>query len=101
MKISCLMVTLDRPAFFDRSYACYLAQDYRDRELVIVCDGPAWYRRHIREKIEGRDDVRLVELGSRFTLGELRNVSMAFAAGELVAQWDDDDLHHPSRLDLQ
>jgi glycosyltransferase involved in cell wall biosynthesis len=101
VKISCLMVTLDRPDHFDRSLACYRAQDYPDRELVVVCDGPDWYRQLLREKTVGSDDVRLVLVQRRFPLGELRNMAVAFARGAVVAQWDDDDLYHPARLRLQ
>jgi glycosyltransferase involved in cell wall biosynthesis len=34
-------------------------------------------------------------------LGALRNVSLAAATGEIVCQWDDDDLNHPQRLERQ
>ncbi len=35
------------------------------------------------------------------TLGELRNRSLDAATGDYVIQWDDDDLHDPSRLQHQ
>src|SRR5262249_45824301 len=34
-------------------------------------------------------------------LGELRNVALQHARGDYVAQWDDDDWHHPDRLAAQ
>jgi glycosyltransferase involved in cell wall biosynthesis len=34
-------------------------------------------------------------------LGELRNISMEAAQGEIICQWDDDDYSHPERLMVQ
>ena len=34
-------------------------------------------------------------------LGALRNLSVAEARGDVVCQWDDDDLHHPDRIAMQ
>ena len=78
---------------------CYLRQTYAPRELVVLCDRPAT---ELRNHIESLNDptIRFVEAETG-TLGELRNASLAAARGELVAQWDDDDLCHPQRLELQ
>lgn len=35
------------------------------------------------------------------TLGDLRNIGLEQARGELVIQWDDDDWHHPQRMEIQ
>lgn len=37
----------------------------------------------------------------RAPLGELRNISLEHATGDLLCQWDDDDFYHPDRLLLQ
>lgn len=99
--ISCLMVTKDRPALARQAVACYRRQTYPNRELVVVDDGvdgalQRWCRglgdatiRFVRLPPEGR------------TLGDLRNVAVGNAAGEFVAQWDDDDLSDPRRLETQ
>ena len=49
----------------------------------------------------GRSDVRLVFLPSRVPLGALRNISVEHAQGDIICQWDDDDLSHSSRLGRQ
>ena len=41
------------------------------------------------------------EPGRKLSLGELRNLAIESAFGEYVAQWDDDDLNDPSRLEHQ
>jgi len=34
-------------------------------------------------------------------LGDLRNIGLREARGELIIQWDDDDWYHPQRIELQ
>jgi glycosyltransferase involved in cell wall biosynthesis len=106
--ISCLMVTLpvhDRFARLKHSIAGYLAQTHGRRELVVVLDAgtlgttAAAIKGHVATL--GRDDIRIIEVAGTPTLGALRNFSKASARGEVVCQWDDDDLHHPERLERQ
>ena len=105
--VSCLLVTLPVPqrlAYLKRSVAAYCRQTHRDAELVIVVDpGPAGARAAIVDHIAGlgRDDIRIVESPERRPLGALRNLSVASARGDFLCQWDDDDLHHPQRVERQ
>jgi glycosyltransferase involved in cell wall biosynthesis len=105
--ISCLMVALpvaNRWAGLKRSIADYLRQTWPRRELVIVLNGgdPA-VAGNIRAHVAalGRDDIHIVEPAGDLPLGALRNISKAAARGEIVCQWDDDDLYHPERLERQ
>jgi glycosyltransferase involved in cell wall biosynthesis len=105
--VSCLMVT--RPSarrlpLVQRSIDCYLRQSYPSSELVIVLDAAlAADRRALEGHVAGlrRTDVRVVQAPGQPTLGQLRNFAMDQAQGELVCVWDDDDIHHPQRLELQ
>src|SRR5580692_5125825 len=77
--ISCLMVTQPgREAFAARAAADFRAQSCPDKELVVVVDP--------------RDGT---------PLGELRNVALARARGDVVAIWDDDDRSARGRLAAQ
>ena len=102
-KVSCLTVTLDRLELLKEAIRCYCEQTYAQRELVIVTDGSSHYARSINRHLEAlaRDDIRLVHIEGRRSLGELRNLSLEEATGDLVCQWDDDDLNHPERLRAQ
>jgi glycosyltransferase involved in cell wall biosynthesis len=101
-KISCLLVTAaGRFDYFRRSVRCYLDQTYPNRELVVVNEGPKEYQRQIAEHLSGRDDVRLIFLEGKYTLGSLRNISIALCHGELFVQWDDDDFNMPERMAVQ
>jgi hypothetical protein len=97
--VSCLMVT--RGALFPSLFAidCYRRQTYPHRELVIVCDrkdsGVAFLIDNLNDPT-----IRLVET-EPMVLGDLRNVAVDAAQGQLICQWDDDDLYHPDRVKLQ
>jgi glycosyltransferase involved in cell wall biosynthesis len=105
--VSCLLVTLpvaQRFAHLKRSIASYCRQTYRDTELIIVLDpGPADARAAIEGHVAalGRDDIRIVASPQRVSVGALRNLSLGSARGDFVCQWDDDDLHHPERVERQ
>src|SRR5579859_2989487 len=107
MKVSCLMVTLPVPErfrFLQASVAAYCRQTHANKELIIVADTDAPDAKsaiaaHVASL--GRDDIRIVDIPDRLPLGALRNISVASARGDVVCHWDDDDLHHPRRLELQ
>lgn len=101
-KISCLLVTAaGRFEYFVRSVQCYCDQTYPNRELVVVNEGPASYQEQIANHLKNRSDVRLVFLNGKYTLGALRNISIATSFGEIFVQWDDDDFNAPERLMIQ
>lgn len=101
--VSCLMVTRNRPALADRAIGCFAAQTYPDRELVVVSQGGADYAAGLRASLSrhGVRDAVLVDAGPELLLGELRNLSLDAASGDLLCVWDDDDLSHPDRLSAQ
>jgi glycosyltransferase involved in cell wall biosynthesis len=98
-KISCLMVS--RGLVFPARFAveCYQRQTYPDRELVVVTSRKDSELGGWLEAL-GDPSIRYIETGEA-PLGALRNVSVAAARGELVSVWDDDDLYHPQRLEVQ
>src|SRR3546814_9535246 len=95
------MVTRGRAARAALSIECYRRQSHPRRELVIVDDDPdGTLARYVAALADPTiRHLRLPDRGQ--TLGELRNLAVAAAAGELVCQWDDDDLCHPRRLEVQ
>ncbi|CAN5182757.1 hypothetical protein BH09PSE3_BH09PSE3_22930 [soil metagenome] len=97
--ISCVMVS--RGSRYPAAFAieCYRRQSYANRELIIVS---AAADEDLSELVAAMRDpsIRFV-VAEPASLGELRNISIAQAAGELICQWDDDDLSAPNRLDIQ
>jgi mannosyltransferase OCH1-like enzyme/glycosyltransferase involved in cell wall biosynthesis len=99
--VSCLMVTKNRDQLARSAIECFLNQTYPDKELIIIDDGD----RHELEKFVtelNSPQIVYYRLPSQgLTLGELRNLAVEKATGYYLAQWDDDDLYHPQRLELQ
>ena len=102
--ISCLMVTHDRLALARRAIRCFADQTYPRRELVIVTDGDLRYRRALACYVDhlALQTVRFVYPDSdQLPLGQLRNIALDAAHGDVICQWDDDDCYHPERLAVQ
>ena len=101
-KISCLMITADkRFEYAKESIRCYVNQTYTNKELVIVTDASLEYVDLLKGLILDRNDIRIVHLKGKYTLGALRNISLKLAEGEIYVQWDDDDFNMPDRLIIQ
>ena len=102
--VSCLMTTYDRLSLAKYAILSFARQTHSEKELIVVSDGSARFRRSLERYAAalGLARVRFLYAGpERLTLGRLRNLSVEAAAGELVCQWDDDDYSHPERLKLQ
>lgn len=102
--ISCLTVTREgKLAELSWAVRCFDCQTLPDRELVIVHDGGEGLDNDIRSLAEEYPGscIRTERAPTGLTLGALRNLSVQHASHELVCQWDDDDLYHPRRLEVQ
>jgi glycosyltransferase involved in cell wall biosynthesis len=102
-RISCYMVTRPVPERFEllrRSLACFTAQTYPNRALVVVLDqGPAECVARVKAELAGLPDVGVVlQPPHKQALGTLFNIALDAATGPVLCPWDDDDLNHPTRL---
>jgi glycosyltransferase involved in cell wall biosynthesis len=98
--VSCLMVTRDRFELARIAVGCFRRQTWLKRELVVL-DGSQDNR--LRDWIASLGDpsIRWVSSrGSQDSLGALRNRSIELAQGDVLCIWDDDDLHHPARVEV-
>ncbi len=101
-KVSCVMVTADRPELCARSVWCYQQQTYSNKELVVLDNGHSSMG-HLLEGLPA-DEVhyKKIERTPNLILGDLRNQALDMASGEfIIPQWDDDDWYHPNRISLQ
>ena len=91
--VSCIMPTYGRPKLVHESVAMFLAQDYCNKELILLNDCPG------QEYTSQHPGVRVINHPVRFaSLGEKRNAAIEQAQGDLIAIWDDDDIYLPWRL---
>lgn len=91
----CLTTHPKRAKFLPDAISSYRAQEYPNKELVIINDGEPLPR------IDGALVVNLPRRANRWTIGEKRNAGVRMARGEFVATWDDDDISLPNRLSDQ
>jgi glycosyltransferase involved in cell wall biosynthesis len=105
--VSCLMVTLATPErfpFLKRSIAAYCSQTHGRKELVAVVNGGTESgRQNVLDYIRslGRDDIRALTVDDQLMVGDYRNISVEHAVGDVLCQWDDDDLYHAERIARQ
>lgn len=96
--ISCVCVTRNRGHVIGPAIASYLAQDWPNKELIIVEDGSD----NLFPIAAQIATCRYYYLGSgAFGIGTKRNVGSDAAAGEFICSWDDDDWSAPNRLTEQ
>jgi hypothetical protein len=100
--VSCLMVTCNPWSIVRRSVEAFCNQTYQHKELVVVRD-PTTANEDIGPHIAalGRSDINYVRANSRKCLSALRNLAIATAKHDVLANWDDDDIPHPDRLRVQ
>jgi glycosyltransferase involved in cell wall biosynthesis len=95
--VSCIMPTFNRRSFIPLALACFRAQTYPRKELVVVDDGSD----AVADLFHGSPEVRYLRAEGRLTIGAKRNLACLKAQGEIIAHWDDDDWYAPQRLEMQ
>lgn len=95
--ISCIMPTRNRRTFLPLALACFQAQTWSNKELIVVDDGED----PVRDLLEGVPEARYIRLNTPNSIGAKRNLACEHARGEAIAHWDDDDWYGPDRLAQQ
>jgi glycosyltransferase involved in cell wall biosynthesis len=97
MFVSALMPTRGRSAMAREALACWQAQTYPWRELVVVDD------RDCPSFPEGLNlpGVQYHVMDRRMSVGSKRNIACSRAAGEVLMSWDSDDWCAPERMESQ
>jgi len=97
--VSCIMPTSDRRQFVPRAIRCYLAQDWPNKELIVLDDGNDKIMDLIPpDLIFGY--FALLESAKR-TYGDKLNTCAGVAHGEYIIHWDDDDAYASDRITRQ
>jgi glycosyltransferase involved in cell wall biosynthesis len=94
--VSCIMPTANRPQFIKKTIDYFQSQDYPHKELLIVYNEDT----DLPPTLAVNKNIRLIKITAK-SIGAKRNEACRQATGPLIAQWDDDDLYHPSRLSRQ
>lgn len=101
--VSCICTTYGRHASMNRLLACWLAQDYQKKELVILNTAPVDL--FLSADLKGRGDIRLFnqqnysKSGKPYTnVGHVREDATRLARGDVWCLADDDDLYLPNHI---
>jgi glycosyltransferase involved in cell wall biosynthesis len=97
--VTAVMITglhRERYAMARVAIECFRVQTWPSKNLLIVNHG---------EESLYTGDARIHELRFRkskwHTVGDLRNLALEHASGDFIVNWDDDDWHHPRRMEVQ
>jgi glycosyltransferase involved in cell wall biosynthesis/GT2 family glycosyltransferase len=96
--VTAIMPTRGRPDFALQAVRYFLAQDYANKELLVLEDGPSSLAGVLPHDLR----IRYVAVrGASRSIGTLRNEACRLARGDIVAHWDDDDWYGTERLTRQ
>lgn len=95
--VSCLMPTANRRAFVPNAIRYFQRQNYINRELIILDDGPD----PVSDLIPADPQIRYIRMPEPKTMGAKHNLGCAQARGQIIAHWDDDDWFADWRLSYQ
>jgi glycosyltransferase involved in cell wall biosynthesis len=100
--VSCICVTHHPIHYLKRSVNCFLNQDYPAKEFVAVFESS---NTAASAYLSSLKDERILQIeiptGTTLSLGQKRNLGILQSSGYYYMTWDDDDWHHPERIDLQ
>ena len=87
----------DRYKFASMAVDCFKRQEYTHRNLLIL--------NHGKIPLTKMDDASITEMmiekRQGETIGDLRNLALQHAKGDLILAWDDDDWCGPDRIAIQ
>lgn len=97
--VSIITPTYNRPEWLGEAIASVLAQSFEDWEMLVVDDGSEPSAQSV---VDSFNDTRLRCLRlNHVGRSAARNHGLELARGEYVGFLDDDDLFHPTKLDLE
>jgi hypothetical protein len=92
--VSCIMPTANRRRYVSEAIRLFLAQDYPEKEQVVLDDGED----SVADLIPKHPQIRL---DRRHSLGVERNVACEVARGSIIVHWHDEDWYALWRLSRQ
>lgn len=98
MKVSVMTPTRNRPQWFEMALYSMKNQDYTDPiEWIIVEDGEADIRSQLTD-LPPHIEVKYTRLDGTHPIGEMRNVCLDHATGDVLIFHDDDDFYQPQHI---
>ena len=92
--VSCILPTRNRSAFFRQALRCFSAQNYPNRELIVIDDGD----QPVERICAGVPGVRYIRLRAPTPTGTKLNIGAEAARSDILQKLDDDDFYAPGFL---
>ena len=92
--VSAICPTFSRPVYLLHAVKLFLAQTWKNAELIVLDDSPAT----LQPDLSRFPNVRHVKLDGRISIGAKHTMGHHLAQGEAFVYWDDDDWYSPLRL---
>ena len=100
--VSCLCISKNNVEIVTESIMSFLSQTYPNKELIFVYEDNNKYITEIKNRFSNENIVYLEQkYDENIHLGTLRNTSIQHSKGKYVIQWDDDDIYHEKRIEIQ
>lgn len=91
--ISAKCITYGRVDTLEESLHSFLQQDYPNKEMIIVNDYP------LQKLMFDHPQVKIINLDYTFSnIGMKENFATELCSGDIICQWDDDDVALPNHL---
>lgn len=95
--VSCITPTYNRRSFVPQAIRYFQAQDYPNKELILLDDGSD----SVADLVPSDPRIRYLRQERKSTVGAKRNLACTEAQGEIIVHWDDDDWMSENRLSYQ
>ncbi|PKQ60294.1 hypothetical protein BZG02_20050 [Labilibaculum filiforme] len=95
--VSCIMPTKNRAHFILQSINYFHAQDYPNKELIIVYDAIT----DLPDKLIENKNIHLFKSEDGDSIGKKRNMACENSSGIIIIHWDDDDWYSANRISRQ
>ncbi len=93
-----VITATNRPEYMERLLLNYQRQDYLHKELIIVLNNNYFDIEHLQNRVRPHNDIRLIYLSGKISLGYCYNFAIESAGYDLIAKFDDDDIYLPAYL---
>lgn len=96
--VTCITPTANRQKYLPLAIQYFLAQDYPNKEMVIIDDGTY----SSASLIPLNEEIKYFYFPNKLgTIGVKRNIACEKANGEIIINWDDDDWYAPDWISRQ
>ena len=92
--VSCILPTKNRAAYIPHAIRCFQSQTYPKKELIIVDNG----NDDTAYLIPADPNIKYVPVMGEHRTGDMRNLCVRHATGDVICHFDSDDWSAPDRV---